>query len=271
MADRSEAGGLSRRNTVQAVERALDILSVLAETGGDGISVSELAGKVDLKLSTTHRLLQTMMKKLFVDKDPRTGFYKIGSRTMGLGNSAMRSLDLRSVARPLLEELTSKTGETTNLAILDRGEVVYIDQIESTNMIIVKMFAKPGSRGPAYCTGSGKVLLAYLPSDEQKEIIKNIKFVKFTPETIDSPDHLYKELSRVCEEGYALDLGERDEGVRCVAAPVRSYDGKVEAAVSLSGPAMRLTNYYMNHELIGLVKDTAEKISGLLGYHPAGV
>lgn len=250
---------------MQAVARALDLLSILADKQR-ALSVTELAEQSELKLTTAHRLLNTMVMKGYVEKDPQNSHYRLGVKALKLARAASTNLDIRRIARPFMERLNEQTQETINLAILDRGEVIYIDQIESTRMVIVKMFARTGNRGPAYCTGSGKALLAYLPPETLDRVISSIQFEKFTSETIDDAEKLKMELEKIRRDGYALDLGERDEGVRCVAAPIFNAEGQVEAAISVAGPSHRLTNFYLNHELIDLVKQTAAQISSALGY-----
>ncbi len=255
---------VERRNIVQAVERALDLLVILAQQGKP-ISVTEAATLAGLKLSTAHRLLNTMVLKGFVEQEPDTSRYRLGVAAIRLGGAAVEHMDIHTISRPYLEQLASTTEETVNLALLDGSEVVYIDQIESSQMVVVNMFARVGNRGPAYCTGSGKALLAALPDEELEDIIQTIEFVKFTSETIDTPEMLRKEIDKIRKDGYSLDLGERDEGVRCVAVPIMNQHGLAEAAVSVAGPSHRLTNFYLNHELIRLVQDTAHTITGRIG------
>jgi DNA-binding IclR family transcriptional regulator len=250
--------------TVQAVTRALSILEALADVAGP-ISITELAKKVDLKLATVHRLLTTLMHENFVDQDTQTMRYSLGIKVFEMGNSAIASMDIRSAAHPFLKELLEKVNETTNLAILDGHEVVYIDQLESTHVVIVKMFARIGSRGAAYCTGSGKALLAGLSDEELLDVMDNIQFNRYTDHTITSKKALLREIQKIREEGYAVDDAERDEGVCCVAVPVRNHEGKAIAAVSISGPNTRV-NPGSLEIFIHAVKETAADISGRLGY-----
>jgi len=251
--------------TVQAVERALYILESMAEEGAP-ISITDLSQKTSLTPGTVHRLLYTMMQRGFVEKNGTDSKYRLGMKVFQIASSAALFKDLRSAARPVMEELQQRFNETVNLAVYDKAEVIYVDQVESTNMVVVRMFARTGSRGPAHCTGSGKVLLAGLPESTLDDLLKNIRLEKFTNETITDPEMLKKELSWVRREGYALDLGERDEGVRCVAAPVKNYEGKVIAALSVSGPVSRITSSFIKNELVDSVKKAAQKISRQLGY-----
>lgn len=259
--------GGDEHKTVQSVERTLDIIETLAEHGSP-VSLSELAESVNLKPSTVHRLLGTLMFRGFVDQDEHSR-YKLSLKVYHIGNAATYSMDIKKVAAPFMHELLDLCNETVNLAVIDRGEVVYIDQLESNNIVIVKMFARVGNRGPAYCTGSGKVLLAGLTREEFTRYLSKTKLERFTSDTITDPAMLTKEIDRVRLDGYALDLGERDEGVRCIAAPIKNQEDSLVAALSVSGPSMRMTASYINNELVPLVKGLAARISLQLGYREA--
>ncbi len=252
---------------VQSVERVLNILEAMASVGGP-ITVTELADRVKLKISTVHRLLSTLLHRGYVEQEDDNK-YRLGLKLMEIGNAVLYYSDIRTVARPYLEELMERCNETVNLAILDDVDVVYIDQVESKNLIIVKMLAQVGNRGPVHCTSSGKVLLAFLPEDKREEVISRLDLVKYTNETITDPDNLRKELKRVREDGYAVDWGEREEHVRCIAAPILNHEGRAIASVSISGPSNRITTYYMKNELVDLIRQTARKISHKMGYNGA--
>lgn len=250
---------------VQSVERVLNIIEVMAGEGAP-VTVTELAEKVGLKISTVHRLLTTLSHRGYIDQDPKNNKYRLGMKLLEVGNAVLKISDIRTVARPYLEELVERCNETANLAILDDCDVVYIDQVESKNMIIVKMFAQIGNRGPIHCTASGKALMAFLPDERVEEILNTITFEKFTNETITDPQHLKKELERVRQDGYALDWGEREEHVRCIAGPIFNHEGRVIASTSVSGPSTRITTYYMKNELVDIIKDVTTKISSQMGY-----
>ena len=255
--------GNKKGHRVQSVERALLLLEILSEVG-EPVSLSELTEKASLNISTVHRLLHTLMSSHFVEQDLNSGKYRLGLRMFEIGSKALYNLDIRQVAKPDLQEMVDKCNETANLAILEQGEVVYIEQVESTNMI--KMFARVGSRGSAHCTAAGKALLAYVNESELDEIISKKGLAKFTKNTIIDPDSLRKELKCIREQGYSLDMEEMEEGVNCVAAPIMNYENKVIAAVSVSGLASRITREHLENFLIEIVKETAMKISLNLGY-----
>lgn len=254
--------------TVQAVTRALSLLEILSKESS-AVSISELSRKANLKLTTVHRLLYTLMNKGFVEQDEQSLRYKLGIKAFEIGNAALAGLDLRNISRPFLKELAESVNETTNLAILDGAEVVYIDQLESTNIVIVKMFARIGSRGPAYCTGTGKVLLADLSTDELTQRMTGVQFVKFTEHTITDLPQLISALKEIKTNGYALDFSERDEGVVCVAAPVRNHEGRWQAAISVSGPVQRMTDERINTQILPAVLNAARGISEKLGFRGA--
>jgi len=249
---------------VQSVERVLNILEVMSGTGAP-IAVTELADKVNLKISTVHRFLATLVYRGYVEQEDDNK-YRLGLKIMDIGNAALSYFDIRVVARPFLEELMERCNETVNLAVLDDTDVVYIDQVESKNLIIVKMLAQVGNRGPVHCTSSGKVMLAFLPEEKTEELISRLDLVKYTNETITDPDNLRKELKRIRKDGFAVDWGEREEHVRCVAAPIFNYEGRAIACVSISGPSTRITTYYMRNELVDLVRGTTQKISRKMGH-----
>lgn len=261
-----EEGNSREGRYVQSLERALSILEVMAQQGAS-ISVTELSEKVDLNISTVHRLLSTLAHRGFVAQEAQSSKYRLGLKLLELGNAALYRTDIRTVARPFLEELVSQCNETANLAILDEANIVYLDQVESNNLIIVKMFAQPGNRGPVHCTASGKVMLAHLPPDKIEATLAQAELSRYTNETITDSVHLRKELSRIRQEGIAIDWGEMEEHVRCVAAPVFNHEGKVVAGISVSGPANRMTTSYMKNELADVIKSAAAKISAQLGYY----
>ncbi|MDW7649914.1 MAG: IclR family transcriptional regulator [Bacillota bacterium] len=259
----------SEGNIVQSVERALTLLEILSEEGSP-MAITDIAKAVELKISTVHRLLATLINKGYVEKDADSSKYKLSFKLFTIGQSSIYPLDLRSKGHPFLEELVDRCNETANLSVLDGGEVVYIDQVESTNIVIVKMFSTVGSRRQAHCTGSGKVLLAHLPQVEQEKLLSQMELKRYTNETITDLNILRKELERISGQGYGLDMGEREKDMRCVAAPIRRHDGQVIAAVSVSGPSTRITSYYLNNELIEIVMDVASKLSRALGWDGNG-
>lgn len=251
--------------TVQSVERSLAIIEAMAREG-EPMSLKDLSAEVELTPSTVHRLLSTLISRGFVRQDPASGHYFLGLKALEIGTSLLASLEIRAIARPILWRLVEECGETANLAVLDGLEVVYIDQVETENLI--KMRARLGWRGPAYCTAAGKALLADLPRAEVERLIGQRVLKRYTARTITEPERLFEELARIREEGYALDFGEMEPGVRCAAAPIRGHEGPALYAVSVSGPSMRINGERLRRLIVPAVLRAAEAIAKELGAGP---
>lgn len=256
---------MERRNTsiVQSIDRALDILEVLANEEGP-LRLTELSRRLSLHKSTTHRLLSSLIQRKYVDQDPETGKYRLGLKVFEIGSLVFNKMELRVEARPFLEELMQKTLETVHLVILDEGQAIYIDKVESPQKI--RMYSEIGKRTPLHCTSVGKALLAYLPEPELNRILRDLDYRRFTPNTITSAEELKEHLARVRSQGFAIDDAEHEEGIRCVAAPIFNYTGKVIATISVSGPTIRVTRERLN-ELIPIVMEVSQRISRRLGYN----
>ncbi|NLC11264.1 MAG: IclR family transcriptional regulator [Firmicutes bacterium] len=254
-----------KEKLVQSVARSLCILEALAEEEKP-LTLSELGAKTGLNVATIHRLLHTLMHFGYVQQEDFMGKYKLGVKAFQIGNAALYSLDIRAVARPYIQNLVDYSNETVNLAVLQQGEVVYIDQVASRSMIT--MFAKVGSRGPCHCTAAGKVLLAFQGEEELEALLEG-GLRSYTPNTIVDPEELKKELEKIRREGYSIDNEELEEGIRCVAAPIYNHENKVIAAISLSGPSARISQEHLQEGLLEKIKETALEISKRLGYSKA--
>lgn len=224
---RSPGGG------VQSLERAFDVLELMAAAGGE-VSVSRLAAESGLPLPTIHRIVRTLLASGYVLQMPSRR-YALGPRLIGLGASASHTVE--AWAGPHLEALAEATGESANLAMLDGVHAVYVAQAASTRHT-VRMFTEVGRRVDTHCTGVGKAMLAELPDDAVRELVTAAGMPAATDRTITDLPALLDELARVRERGYAVDDGEQELGVRCVAVPV---PGSLRSAVSVSGPASRVT------------------------------
>lgn len=230
--------------------------------------ISALAKHLGLAKSTVHRLATTLIEARLLEQNPQTSKYRLGLAVFELGACVANQKDVSKVSIPYLEELMERTGETVHLAILDENEVLYINKIESRQTI--RMFSRVGRRGPVYCTGVGKVLLAFQPQERIEEVIA-AGLVAHTAHTIVDPDKLRACLNKVRADGYAIDDQEIEIDLRCIAAPVRDHSGNVIASISVAGPSQRLPK----ERLLGFAPDltsTAGTISQRLGYRePAPV
>ena len=252
------------KTTVQSVERTLDILEALAKVGEAGIA--QLSNQVGLHASTVHRLLSTLIARGYVRQNPETGRYLLGLKPLDVARAVRDHLDLRMEALPILQELMRKSGETANLAVLDDHQIVYLEQATSPGWML-RMFVQVGARAPLHTTASGKVLLSALPDEEIRRMLRSYPLSPYASRTIVDAGVLMTELQEVRRQGYATDHGEQEEGVSCIAAPVRDHTGSVVAAISISGPWIRITPERVP-QLVPLVKEACGRLSAALGYKP---
>lgn len=218
--------------TVQSLDRAIDLLEALARSEG-AVGVGELAAATGLPQGTAHRLLRSLQARGYVRRDG-TRKYALGAPMILLGEAAQRSL-ARS-ARPFLSELVAFSGESANLAVLEGDDVVYVAQSPSPHTL--RMFTEVGRHVSPHCTAVGKVLLAALPDERVVALLRRTGLPRRTDRTITDLDAFLDEIALTRERGWAVDEGEQELGVRCVAVPVGD-ESQVVAALSISGPAER--------------------------------
>lgn len=246
---------------VKSVERAIRILELLSKNTKMGIT--EISKNLGLPKTTTFDIVSTLHEKGILEKDEENNKYFLGLKLFELGDAARSNFELRKIAVPFLKELNNKLDETIHLTVRDNDEVLYIECFESTKRL--RTYSVIGVRAPLYCTAVGKALLAFLPDDEIKKLIRKRGFTRFTPNTITDEEKLFEEIKKIRELGYSIDDVEHEEGVRCVGAPIRDHTGKVVASISVSGPTQRVTRSKVP-QLAKTVMDTADAISRRLGY-----
>jgi DNA-binding IclR family transcriptional regulator len=251
------------RYNIRAVERALRLLSVMSD--GKPRTLRELSDKVGINSSTTFRILATLACSNYVERDDLSGAYRVGIACLELAGAYMESSDIRRIALSELERLRDETKETVHLAVLDKMEVVYVEKLHGLHAIGI-MHSQVGGRAPAYCTGLGKVLLAYTDQDLVRNYYIKTGLYRYSDATIQSVDALLEHLEKVRAQGYALDLGEHEAEVRCVAVPIFGMSGRVLSAISVSGPASRMTTLENQTELIQRTREAAYTISTRFGY-----
>lgn len=250
-----------RTYKVQVLDRAFGILDALAANGPE-LALAEIALRLNLHKSTAHRLLAVLEDRRYVERT-RSGKYRLGSKLLELGAWAAARLDLAECARPFLEELVAETGETAHVGILRDGEVLSIANVESPRTL--RTPATVGRRTPAHCTSLGKAILAFASEEEVATVIRTRGLSRYTQKTLTRLAAFQRELKEVRQRGYAVDDEEFEEGLRCVGAPVRDRTGGVVAALSITGPAFRLTPERLP-ALGKAVIRAAEKLSAVLGY-----
>lgn len=247
---------------VNSVDRALSILELISNHR-DGLGITEIGEKLDLHKSTVHRLLQTLIYKGFVVQDNNSRNYMISFKLFEIGQRKVEGLDILEISKKHIKRLVKQVNETVHLVVRDENEVAYIDKMEADNTI--SMSSKIGRRSPMYSTSVGKAILAYSEKSDIERIWKSSEIIKFTKNTITEYEKFIKELDKIKQQGYAIDNEEHELGVRCIGVPVFNRFGEVEAAISVSGPAMRMDRDKIEKIKKG-VMDSAREIGRELGY-----
>jgi IclR family pca regulon transcriptional regulator len=221
----------------QSLERGLAILCVFTPDR-PALGISELSRELALTRSTTHRYVATLASLGFLEQDDSTRKYRLGPRVLDLGFSMLGSLELREIAAPHLRRLTETTGHTSNLAIRDDTDVILIDRIRGRpgRYHHLEFTLHVGSRLPAYCSATGKVLLAFLPRPDLDRLLERIELIPRGPRTLTSKRALLAELEQVRRTGLAVNDEELESALRSIAAPVRARSGEVVAAVNVAIP-----------------------------------
>lgn len=247
---------------IQSVDRALRILDLFDEYETE-LKITEISEKMVLHKSTVHSLLKTLQKHQYIDQNPENGKYRLGLKLFERGNFVIQSLDLRSIAKEYLVNLSKHTGKTVHLVILDGKEGVYIDKVESSNATI--LYSKIGRRVPIHSSGVGKALVAFKTNEELQTILEDYDYFQQTPYTITDRETFLKEVNLIRDRGYAIDNQENEPGVICVAIPVRNHTGQVVAAISMSTTASQVKEAVLNKN-VELLKNTANELSKKLGF-----
>lgn len=230
------------------------------------LSLTDISQQLQLNKTTTFRLLSTLEDLGYLRRDPQTKLYRPGVEVLRLGFVVLSSMEVRHVAAPFLRQLVDEVEETVNLAVLDRHEVVYIDRLGSKHMLNV--YRPIGSRLPAYCTSTGKALLAFLEPEELENILAATTWTRLTETTLTTPEALKENLALVRQRGFADSNGEMIPELRAVAAPIWQSDGQVVATVNISVPSHRISYEKLINEFGPQVVHVGWRISEALGYSP---
>ncbi|MEN6440339.1 MAG: IclR family transcriptional regulator [Syntrophobacter sp.] len=242
---------------VKVLQKAFRLLELFSEEVEE-LSATEITERLHpYNKTTVFRLISNLEEEGYLDQNAETGKYRLGMKIFFLGNLVRPYRYLRELAKPLLEKLSRDSGEAVHLAVLHKGEALYVDKIESNRTVRV-VLSQVGRKLPAHCSGVGKVLLAYLPAEQVKEIVAEKGLASFTRNTITTYDQLRDELHLIAERHLAYDNEEIEMGLKCVAAPV-FLDNRVTAAVSLSVPGERFDTNREN--LVRMVTHTAEELT----------
>ena len=249
------------KNFIALTDKLFGVLEAFSQNPKAPVTLEEITQSVGLAKTTVHRLLYSMKKIGYVDQNEQSGKYMLAPKFFELGRAVLPYQRVAALARPLLENLRIRCGESVHVGVLDKGLITYIAVLESQNPY--RCAAVIGEVNFAHSTAIGKCLLAELSEQQVEEVIREHGLSKLARNTITNGTQLLQELRRVHEEGVAINIEENIDGVICVAAPVRDQSGQTVAALSVSGPAIR-----MEVILDGAkqeVKRVAARISGMLG------
>jgi len=229
---------ISKKERIKSIDKVLDLLEFLSVNEQE-IGIAEISKKLNMGLSTTHRILTTLKSRGYINQNGQTAKYRLGIKLFELGCAVQNTAQLVEIAKLYLRQLSKITNETANIAVLEDKEVIYLATIKSQEILRTEI--RPGTRTPAHCTALGKVLLAFLSDREFKNLYKsNDPIISLTPKSISSLEELKKNLKKVKEQGYAVDREEYKIGINCIGVPIFGRNGAI-AAISITGPASRFT------------------------------
>lgn len=244
---------------IASLEKGIRIIELLAEHGE--MSVSEVARLMGTNRAGSHRFIATLKDLGYVEKTDGNK-YQSTLKIMNLASKVANRFEIRRVAKPYMERLSMMFKETINLGLFKNQEIVHIDKIDSLE--VLRMDSALGDIAPAYCTGLGKAILAFLPSHELEHYLDTVELAPLAPNTITDRKELMAELERVRQNGYAVDDEELNAGLRCIAAPIFDHNSYPAYAISVSGPAMRLTHRALE-EIKGTLLTASTELSKTMG------
>ncbi len=242
---------------IKVLEKSFLILDFLQKNASP-TSITDISKKLSIYPSTIYRILCTLKSGGFVEQDPKTQKYLLGMRLVEFGSSKLKNMNLTKEIGPYLKELKSKFNETVHLGVLRENEILYLAKEESSQTI--RMVSQIGNRAPIYCTGLGKILLAFLPSKEKDEILNKTKLLAYTNNTITNRKKLEDELSKIKKQGFAIDDEEHEKDVFCIAVPINNFENQTIAAMSISIPKFRI-NFDKQKEIKEALINTSVAIS----------
>jgi len=228
------------KNYIEVMGKIFAVLEYLVDSGSAkrSIAFADLARTLPFARTTVHRILYSLEKLGYVEKDEMTSRYHLAAKFFELAKPATNFRRLQSVSRGSMQQLLFRFGETINLGILEDHQVTHIEVLQSPSAL--RIAAVPGERNPVHCTALGKAMLAFLPDNEVESILNHGPLIRRTPKTITQKKHLLEHLASVRERAIALDMEENLIGVVCVGAPIFNQSGNVIAGLSVSGPATRM-------------------------------
>jgi IclR family KDG regulon transcriptional repressor len=245
----------------QSVIKVFRLIELLS--GTEEMSITEISAAIGLNKGAVFRFISTLRSIGYITQNPVNEKYRLTIKLFEVGSRVVTRINEVLEAHTVMEQLAQKTNETVHLAVLNNGNVVYLDKIDSKH--VLRIFSRVGNQAPCYCTGLGKVLLAWLSDKEIGKSVKEKKMIKFTETTITSLSALKEELQKIRGQGYAIDNQEHEHGIHCIAVPIRNRAGKVIAAISITWPMIRNNTECMENYK-NLIIDAGRQISRRLGF-----
>jgi DNA-binding IclR family transcriptional regulator len=245
-----------------AASRLFQIIEFLANSN-DWVSLRIMARELHISAASAYRALNSLKELGYVRQHPQDSKYQLTLKIAWVSAQVLDHLQLRQIAHPFLQHLTSVTNETTHLAVLEGTEFVYIDKVDNTQA--VRMRSRLGQRGHLHSTAAGKSLLAFIPEAELDTILRRLKLPALTESTITDPVRFREQLALVRRQGYAVDDEENEVGIRCIGSPIYDHSGRLSGALSISGWTITMTRERVP-QLAAELLQTCQKISGQLGY-----
>jgi len=247
---------------IQSVQRSLKILDLFDEQTIE-LKITDISERMGLHKSTVHSLLKTLQESNYIEQNPENGKYRLGMKLVERGNLVISTMDIRKVAKKYLLEIANKTGQTSHIGILDGNAGMYIDKEEGELAII--RYSRIGRRIPLHSTAIGKVLLAYQKPEKIHQLLEGYEYSLLTDHTLQNKEELLGELEKVRQQEYAVDNQENEQGVRCIAVPIKNEQSQVLAALSLSTLISRVNDEQLQ-EYIQLLKQLGQELSQQVRY-----
>ena len=257
---------VNEKYIIHTVKNAMQLLQLFTDSSPEW-SLTELAKAKSLNISHTKRLINTLTEYGYLKKDPISKRYRLGLAIVRLSGVLTSTMEIYKEARPILSKLLEKYDENVHIGVLEEINVLYLDKFES--LYSTRLASHIGKRNPAYCTGCGKVLLAYTPEPLQQELLRKVDeqgFEQFASNTVKTIEELKNDLDIIVKKGYALSTDELSDGFASIAVPVLDFSGEVIAAISLTGPSNKINSLIHLNDLM----KCSELISEKLGYIKRG-
>jgi DNA-binding IclR family transcriptional regulator len=249
--------------TIRSIHNALNLLEEF-KGDRDELGVTELSKRLSLHKNRVFRLLATLEAKGYIEQNKATENYRLGVKSLELGQTFIKQLGLVRQAKPFLREIVEKCNEMAYVGIIRQNSVIYLDVEEANQM--VKVDNRVGWRIPIHCTAIGKAQIAHASEEELEKLGILNHMERFTPNTIVDKVEFIKHIKEVAQRGYAVDNEEHNLRVRCVGVPLKDYTGRVVGGISVSGPSFRMTDAVLKRKIIPVVKKAGRNVSKRLGF-----